>query len=818
MRHGARFWLRRPFTGIVLVSSLGLAAAVATTILAVATAVLWRDLPIREPDRVVTVGAAVLTSDVSLPGGSVPARMYFEWKEHQSVFDDLAAYQPGNWTVLTAEGLAAEVGHAAMSGNMFDLLGAAPADGRFFTARDVAEGREDLGVLSYRGWTRLFGRDPSVIGRRVRLVEFGQEAGVTIVGVAAQRLDLSWALQQDMNVDIFTPLPDRVPSDPMRTFGWRVIGRLRDGVTLDVARARMLPVATDAHREFAEAAKQAGATPAFSPDRFVPTDMRITPLQEVLFGASRPFVRLLLASGIMLVLIACASAAGTMVMVASGRARELGIQQALGRSASQIRRGLLLEGLVVGFLAGVAACFATRMLIDVVAAIGPASMPRLADTQFGWMEMAIAGLIATVCGLAVGAIPAGSIRPDSFHALREGATTTLSKPALRWRQGLLGVQVALVLVLLVTAGLMLQTLRVLVTRPLGFSPEGIIVAQVRVPREMHSDVDRGREFADRLRLAVSATRAGQPFALAAEPPLGREPGAWMVRLSGARQASMPIERIGPGYFGVLDIPLLAGRDFTDSDRSTTAVIVNEAFARRYYGGAASAVGQYVQWGYATWPEVEIVGVVGDTRHYGLRSDIRPMVYSPLVWEGYTVATIPMHLRIVTRERGDVHRAGDDLRRAIQNMDPQVPVATSLLSGRFQEQTAESRLLALGLGVMAGSTLLLALIGIVALVGQVVADRMRELAIRVVLGSTPAAALRLTLRAVTRPAAVGLATGLLVAWWAVTLIQQFLFEVAPYDVRLWASAVAVLVVAAVASAWWPARRALRLQPSHVLRWE
>jgi putative ABC transport system permease protein len=159
-----------------------------------------------------------------------------------------------------------------------------------------------------------------------------------------------------------------------------------------------------------------------------------------------------------------------------------------------------------------------------------------------------------------------------------------------------------------------------------------------------------------------------------------------------------------------------------------------------------------------------------------------------------------------------------MRRAVQRFDPEVPVTVSLLSDRFREQAAESRLLALALGVMAASTLLLALVGMVALVGQVVADRMRELAIRVVLGSTPAAALRLTLRAVTRPAAAGLAAGLLVAWWAVGLIRQFLFEVAPYDVRLWASAVTILVVAAVASAWWPARRALKLQPSDVLRWE
>jgi predicted lysophospholipase L1 biosynthesis ABC-type transport system permease subunit len=268
---------------------------------------------------------------------------------------------------------------------------------------------------------------------------------------------------------------------------------------------------------------------------------------------------------------------------------------------------------------------------------------------------------------------------------------------------------------------------------------------------------------------------------------------------------------------VLGIPVVAGRDFLPTDAGTTAIVVNQSFAREHFGSPAAAIGRSVQWGTKEWAPGEIVGVVGDTRHRGLKFEMRSMFYRPLVQE-WSNTGLPITVRLMTREEGDSARASDALRRAVQAADPRIPVRVTQLAERYREQTAEERLLALSLAVLAGSTLLLSMLGIVSLVGQLVADRMRELAIRLVLGSSPGATLWLTMRAVVRPAVAGVAAGLVLAWWAVELIRQFLFEMSPYDARLWLSAVAVLMLAALAGAWWPARRALRLEPAHVLRSE
>jgi predicted permease len=809
MRERLRFWRRRPLSLAAVVVSIGLGTAVAVTTVAAVRAMFWRTLSMADPGQLVSVTHRPPGDSAAGVRKSIHGLELVFWRERQDVFDDLAAYASGLQMHLLLEGGAEEVRDLRVTGSFFDLLGVPAAAGRMFTEADVEAGQQ-LAVLSHAGWTRLFARDPAVIGRSLHLdhpwtgTSVARGALVTIAGVAIPEFDVDWSVD-GTSVDIFTVL-----HNPAAQPAVNVVGRLRAGVTREVAEARMSDMVARAVREV--------YSPTFFAADWPPAGARVTSLHEDLYGDARPLVRVLLVAGALLVLIGCASAAATLLTMASRRARDVAIQQALGRAVGDLRRGLLLEGLCLGLLAGVAALVAARGLVGAVLVLGPASMPRMAATQLGWVEAGVAGLLAAACGVVAALIPAVIVRPDAFEAMREGGTATSARPTIRWRQGLLAAQVALVLGLVVTAGLMLGTLHTLATRPLGFSMDRVLVAELLVPDEIRTDAGRSRVFVERVLEAARTVPGARTVALASEAPLSGLLGLLNVYPSEAGPGSRAnVHRVGPGYFDLLGIPIVTGQDLTTYDGAGHAVLVNVSFAREHYGSPAAALGRWLRWGNRDWPPHEIIGVVGDTRQRGLRHALPPVLYVPLIADR-AGAPLVGGLSILTREQGDPVLATGNLRAALRAVDSRWAVHVAPLADRFRDEIAEERLLALSLAVLGGSTLLLAVFGIVALVGQLVTDRSRELALRLVLGSSPAAIQRLVMRGVLVPTLAGTAAGLLLAWWSAGLIRQFLFETSPYDATLWALAVGSLLVAALAGAWWPARRALRIDPAQVLRWE
>ena len=805
-------------TTLVAVLSLALGIGANTAIFSVLNGVYLRPLPYPEPDRLV-----MLAPDLETPAGElielgVWSYPYFEaLRQHSEVFEDVAAF---NASALNLTGLEVpdRVRVEYTTASYFSLLGIDADLGRtFLPSETVAEAQEAVVVLHDGTWKRRFGSDPGVLGRKVRLN--GVEH--TVIGVAPPGFD---GLSQDVELWLPLPMTQRL-IHPRRlvsaySFWHNALGRLRDGVTPEQASASFPSLA----------AAMTEAVPLHPMDQDKTLRVGATPLREAsLDEGLRGPLALLFASVGLVLLIACANVANLLLSRAVARRREIGVRVALGAGRGRLVRQFLTESLVLGILASAVGLLFAGLGLRGLKAILPKATPgtwtsytdavSAAAVTIDVRVLLFTAALAMASALVFGLVPAvGLSRPDVRGALERQAPPLFFGHLRRWSlRNLLAVtQVALALVLLVGAGLMLRSFDRMNRTDPGFDPDGVLSAQVHLPRGSYDGnaVAFFTELMERLTSLPGVDSASQSISL----PLLSNSSGTVMKIQG--EETQGVKRpvgyhiVGQDHLRTLGIPLVRGRTFLDSDRDDAPLValVNQAAAQRFWADQ-DPIGHkiWLGMGFEEDQWAEVVGVVGNVRYRGLREPTGPDVYvSARQWT-------EDHTYVLLRTAGDPLALAPALRREVAAIDADLPVYDlSTLSAKTAESRSHTRFLTLLLATFAALAVVLAATGIYGVMAYAVTTRTRELGIRMALGAPRESILRLVLSHGLALAVTGAAAGILAALYLTRFLTAQLYGVEAFDAPTLLATTAGLVLVAVVASFWPARRAGRLDPMTVLR--
>ena len=776
---------------IVAVLALGIGAS--TTIFAFANAVLLRPLPYPSPDRIVVLHERALDAPAPL---NVHPQNFVEWRSRAGVFEALVLVQTPPLNVMGAEG-AEQVSRMMATSDLFRVFGVVPALGRGFIDADTRPGGPQVAVLGYAFWQRWFGGDPGVLGRELRL----PAGSLTVIGVAPRGFKIGGD-----EPAVFTPLvldPANPGAAGSRAF--QCYGRLDADVTLAGAQGEMTAIAASL-RQVYPIDKDMGVV--------------VSSLHEYLSREARPALHLMLGVVLAVLAIAGVNIAGLLMARSTDRRAEFALRVALGARRGRLVRQVVTESLLLslaGGLAGVALAWWLTHALSTLAALAFPVDAFGAVTLDAWTIVCAFGtsvVIAVAFGL-VPAIEASHTQPDAV--LRAGGRgASADRHTRRARFVLVIAQVAVSVVLLVGAGLLLRTLVNLTRLELGFEPArtltmGVFLG-VRPPEARIAALD-----------AILGRVASVPGVVAAGtiqfPPLRGMTcgtGFWHDAQAGARSPadSRPTScgLVSRGYFAAMGIPVLAGRDFAETDRpsSPRVVIVDRTFARKYFPGR-DAIGQRILVDGSNASLAEIVGIVGEVRHSGLMSEPIPTVYALHAQSPGYITTV------VVRTSGDAGAMAGAIRRAIHDADPlQAVSAVSTVEEDVAKVLARPRLQA---WLVAGAALLsivLATVGVYGLVAHVIAQQRREFAIRVALGATRGLIAEQVLWQGGRLVCAGVVAGVVGAVAAGRLASSYLFGITSRDPLTYAVAIVVTIAAAMLAVAVVARRAAHVDPSRALR--
>ena len=806
-RYAARSLRRQPAFTAAVVATLALGIGASTAVFSLFDAALLRPLPFDEPERLVRLsGVAGPLRDER--GASVLEVR--DWAASNRTLSGVAGYADASLNLRTTDAADRLEGEIVAEG-YFDVLGARPIAGRLFTAEEErVPDAHPVAVVSHALWRDRFGADPSLVGRAITL----NDRTFTVVGVMPEGFR---GLAFDTDVWVPMMMVATVGSlDDLERRGSRwlgAVGRLRDGVTPAQAQRDLDAVAE----------RLAAAYPESNTDRWA----RLEPLRDFYLGDTAALLRVLLASVLLFLLIACANVVGLQLVRATSRQREMALRVAVGADRGRIVQQLLVEGLLLALVGAAAGALVALWGVDALVPLVPEGvLPGYVRVALDGRVLAFGAGLALCCGVVFGLAPVWRLsRPDLAASLKDGARTAAGGLGggrrLGLQQSLVVAEVAVALVLLTGAGLMLRSLRhQLAVRP-GFDARGVLTARVTLPAGRYDGAARVR-FATALEERLAALPGARGAAVASALPLS---GSWSAAFLsvpdvGAEGVRFYRHRVSPGYFDALGVPLLRGRRFTPQDDSTAtiaAAIVGDATARRFWP-AGDAVGRRFRLGGADGLEAVVVGVVADVRHRDLTTDLSAPAAEPDVYLPY--AQFPTRdLEIAVRGTGDAAALAPALRREVAALDPTIPVfGVQPLATALRQQTATGRFASLLLGLFSGVALVLAAIGIYGVLAFLVGLSRREIAIRMALGATSTRVMLATVGRGVGLAVAGLALGLLLAASSTDVLAAQLFRVAPTDPVTFAAVSAVLLLVAVLAAWIPASRATRVDPQVALRGE
>jgi predicted permease len=807
-RHAVRSLRATPaFTSVALVV-LTLSIGATTAIFSVVDAVILRGLPFNEADRLVTVGE--FANNSSFDSMRVAPQNFLDWRDRQDVFTGLAAVGYGAISLRrVGDELPENLRAQHVTADFFKVLRIAPVLGRAFTTDDEGEGRPRTAVISYGLWQRRFGGTPDVIGARLE----GQRASFEVIGVMppgfAYPVDTYFLGKE--SVDVWLPhvfsSDDRVRGN---SFGYNlhVVGRLRDGVSVEQAQARMDQIT----------ASLAAETPRWFTDRVA----KVVPLHQFVTRGVRTWMMMLLGAVSFVLLIACVNLANLMLVRATARVRELGIRAALGGSRWDLSRVLLLESLILSLTGAALGAAVAWWGVDVLRSVIPAEVPRAAAIAVDLRVLAATAILAILTGVAFGMAPAAKFsHPSVVGALNLGERAGTGSIRTKFlRSSLVVAEVALAVVLLVGSGLFLASFARVVNVDLGLDPRDVLTVRVRhleAPADVRQAWQRNRQLLlnvlDRVRAIPGVEVASL---LGGGLPLRGDLRTENLGIPGRelpRNADIDLNQISPDYFRALKVPLLKGRFFTDADsrNSEPVVILNQAAAARYFAG--DAVGKVVR---LNGNSTVVVGVVGDILHDGPESARRTQAFVPLAQSGPLGGTT-----LVVRTASGAQGVFLAVRRAIWAEFPEaVPthVDEQALSYYFDALVAQRRFNMLLLALFGILGLSIASVGIYGVMAYVVSQRTAEIGIRMALGALPSRILMSVLGSALLTMTVGLAIGLIGAWSLAELVRGFLFEVQPHDPTVYAGALLVLAITGLLAALGPARRASSVDPLIALRME
>jgi putative ABC transport system permease protein len=796
LRYGVRVLAKNPGFALIAVLTLAIGIGANTAMFSVVNAVLLRPLAYKDSDRIVTLSSLWKQTGQH---GQVSAPDFRDWHDQSSAFDSMAYYWDTDCAALS--GNTAQFSHCGFAGpDFFRVFLVDPAAGHFFTPDEQKAG---AAVISYSYWQQRFGGSAGAVGQSLRLFD----RSLQIVGVAPP------GFRFPNDTDIWIPTNSVFPDRESRSaHNYRVVARLEPGVTVSEAQAQMTTIAARLETEY--------------PDSNAKKSAAVVPMRDEMVRDIRPTLYLLLGAVCVVMLIACANIANLLLARATGRSREVAIRAAMGANRSRVVRQMLTESALLAFAAGVVGVLIAFGGAGALVRLAPSDIPRVGEIGVDFRVLAFTFAVCAISTMIFGVAPAlHASRIDLNEALQQsGSRGASSRGARRLHAILVVSEVALSVVLLAGAGLLIRSLDALLKVELGYRPEKIVVMETDVPASGLESSIRATELYNKL-LAEAAAIPGVESVTATRGLPGQpssDGGYWIDHLPPIEQLSFSAPEavfslVAPNYFGTMGIPLVAGRDFGGRDvhQSPHTVIINREFAKQAFPNQ-NPIGHLVFCGFDfdSLAGMTIVGVVGDVRQFGPATAPWPEIYMP--YEQHPEPATAMTL--VVRTPLAPGAVEESLKRTLGALSPDVPTRFSTMEAKLSESVAAPRFRALLVAAFATLALVLAMAGIYGVMAYSVAQRTREIGIRMALGAQRGGVLQLVLGQGFRMVVLGLALGLAGAFAATRVLASLLFEVQPRDPVVFSGAIVLMFCVAFIANYIPARRATQVDPMIALRYE
>ena len=803
IRYGWRVLARNPgFTAIGVVT-LAIGIGASTAIFSVVDTVLLRPLPYRQPDQLVVVSE-------TLPGMSadeigVSAGEYQDYRDRNRSFSQVAAYESAGFN-LTGAGQPLRINAASLSASAFPLLGVSPELGRSFTQEEERYGSGNVVVLSHTLWEHQYSGDPNILGKSVKL----DEKPFTVIGVmpASFRFPFDGMPFSEM-ADLWVPLafePELLsPENRTREFGVGLIGRLKPGVSREQAQNDVEGIAKEFMQEYGYSGTVQVAPRAYA---FAARTVE----------KARPLIILLILAVMCVLVIACANVANLLLARATHRSREMAVRSAIGANPARVMRQCLVESLLLSMCGAGAGVVVAAALVAGLRRFGPADVPRLHDVMLHPVVLLFTLGLSFVTAIVFGFVPAWRLAHVSPHAcLKESTQAGPARGTQRLQNSVATIEIAAALVLLIAGGLLLRSFVHLLDSPFGFDPKGVFVVRTLFDHARYPDPIKRqaaqKELLDRLSRLPGVTAV----AAASHLPLSdvRQIGFRLEHAAADDFHWAEASLVTPGYFHAMGITLLQGRDFSLQDTPDTpnAAIISQTLARQYFPGQ-NPIGQRYYWG--DLAIFTIVGVAADVHIAALDADPPPMIYTSIfqVERGASGRNA-----FVLRSSGSNPGLFAEVQQQVWSVDKDLPIYnTTTLEKLVSESLAQRRFTVLLLGSFAVIALLLAAIGLFGVISYLVAERTREFGVRMALGADRASIYWQVLKRAAALAVAGCATGLVLSFFASRLLQASLYQVSRFDLPTMALIPLLLLGVALFAAYWPARRATKVDPMVALRYE
>ncbi len=804
IRRSIRTLLKRPGFSSVCVLTLALGIGANTAIFSVVNAILLRQLPFRHAERIVWItGVRPVRSDApfSLPD-------FLDYRDQVSSLDSLSAV--GNWSGnLTGQGDTEQLNGVRVSANLFETLGVNAVLGRTLESEDDEPVSPRVVVMSYALWQRRFGGDSSLIGKQLEL----NGVSYTLVGILPSNFFFPIP-----SAELAVPLvPD---ADPWRfdrnTVNFlRMVGRTRPGTTPERAQAEMNALAVKLRQQFPEPnARKLG--------------VKLTPMRDQITGGYRRALWVLLGAVGLVLMIACINLANLNLVRASARRREMSILSALGATRWQVVKQLLFESALLAAAGGALGVFLSRFGVRGLLALTPANVQRTGEIGLDASVLAFTALISLMAAIATGLAPALSItHGDLARQLNEGSRGSTEGPRGKaLRTGLVIVEVALCLVLLAGAGVLLKSFSKVQTVDPGFDPHGVLAVRLSLPKNHYPHLADVTRFYDALLIRVQTlpgvSTAGLIQMLPLSGLISRVPFTVVGRAFSKEEIPEAEYRIAsPMYLKVMRIPLLAGREFNESDTDRTRLVcyINETLAKRYWP-AGDAVGAHVMLNdNNSGPrEAEIVGVIHDVKDRGLETSSSFDIYIPVrQTHEDSIAWLQNYQHWVLRTHNDPLALADTFREQVRKVDAEVAASNVRSMDQYYSMTIAPRRFNLQLlSIFALAALALALAGIYGVISYSVNQRAHEISVRMAIGAQRSDVLRMVIREGMKPVMVGLVLGVLSVFALTRALASLLFAVSASDPATLACVTLLFCGASFAALLVPARRAAKIDSLAVLR--
>ncbi|MDD5544114.1 MAG: ABC transporter permease [Acidobacteriia bacterium] len=804
LRYGLRMIAKNPAFSVIAVLTLALGIGANSAIFTVTNALLLRPLPYENPGQL----AVVYISRNDAPGQIGPFSLprFNLLNEQNRSFSGMAAFA-GEYFNLTGRGDPEQVSSARVSWNFFDVLGVHPFLGRSFVREEGQPGGRDVALITYSLWLRQFGGDRGIVGQSVQL----DSRPYTVVGVLPSNFTFGFLSSK---TDVWVPRIDEL--------NLLTSAQIQGGAGYLDAVARLRPSVTtrQAHEDMEVLSSRYRQENPGRPDADPRLGTEVTNLQEATVANFRPAVLILLGAVGLVLLIACANVASLLLARALARRKEMAVRAAIGAGRGTIVRQLLTESVLLACMGGILGIFLGIAGTRLLSILGRNNLPPTLNLHLDWRVLFFTAFISLLSGLLFGLMP-------SLHVARTDVNTVLhdeargsagSRTRSYARSALVVAQVTLSMVLLVGSGLLIRSFVRLLTANPGFDPSNVLTLSVSLPParyparaqliSFYNETLRRMQTLPGVRaVAISSALPVNPIRFSPvlvegqpEVPLGQRP-------------ILSIRTISPDYSRVMRVPLLRGRlfDVHDDASRPQAAIVNQALVHRFWPNE-NPIGKRLWLGRMTTP-TEVVGVFGDERNLSLTADPNPEVFMPFPELPWAL------LKLSLRTDGDPHSLIPEVRRQVAAIDINQPVTdVQTMDELLNTARASSRFTMFLLGLFAAMALILAVVGIYGVIAYSVTQRTQEMGVRLALGATPNDILKLIIFQGLILAMIGISGGVVIGLAVTRMMNTLLFQITANDPLTFVGSAAIFAAVALLASYWPARRAMRIDPAGALRAE